>query len=306
MNSTTGQTTGLTETTQTARDYYNSCDADRFYLQVWGGEDIHVGMYREADEPIKRASRRTVDQLADRLNSNDLRDQNLGQDLSVEINQVGSESIVLDIGSGYGGAARRLVDRFDCRVKCVNVSEAENERNRELNDSAGVSDRIEVIDGTFESLPVGDASVDFVWSQDAILHAGDRRRVLAEVDRVLKPGGRFVFTDPMQSDECPDGVLDDVLARIHLTDFGSPHFYRRTAAELGWKDLGFDDHTDQLINHYARVLEATEEQETELLKSISTSYLTQMKVGLRRWVDGGRNGHLAWGIFLFAKPHFVA
>ena len=31
--------------TTVARDYYNSSDADHFYAQVWGGEDIHVGMY---------------------------------------------------------------------------------------------------------------------------------------------------------------------------------------------------------------------------------------------------------------------
>jgi sarcosine/dimethylglycine N-methyltransferase len=41
--------------------------------------------------------------------------------------------------------------------------------------------------------------------------------VLGEVNRVLKPmAGRFVFTDPMRADDCPEGVLDPILARIHL------------------------------------------------------------------------------------------
>ena len=293
---------GSDTATNTARDYYNSDDADRFYAQVWGGEDIHVGMYRDAHESVKEASRRTVDHLADRLNTSDLTDPNLSLDLKADFSDVDSGSTVLDIGSGYGGAARRLVERFNCRVTCVNVAEAENVRNRELNESAGVADRIEVIDGTFESIPLADASVDFAWCQDAILHSGDRQQVLAEVDRVLKPGGRFVFTDPMMSDDCPAGVLDAILTRIHLTDFGSPGFYRGVATQLGWKDLGFDDHTRQLINHYTRVLETTEAMEAELLQSISAVYLTEMKAGLRRWIEGGKQGHLAWGVFLFAKP----
>lgn len=305
MSSTTDKNATTCEATQTARDYYNSPDADRFYARVWGGEDIHVGIYHDAQEPIKQASRRTVEQLADRLQATDACVEGQGQGAHAQSPPISSDSLVLDIGSGYGGAARRLVERFGCRVTCVNVSEAENERNRELNQAAGLADRIEVLDGTFEALPVDDVAVDFVWSQDAILHAGDRRRVLTEVDRVLKPGGRFVFTDPMQSDDCPEGVLEAILARIHLTDFGSPNYYRHVAAELGWQELEFADHTDQLVNHYQRVLETTEAMHAELVKDISTEYLAQMKAGLQRWVDGGKQGYLAWGIFLFAKPTTV-
>ena len=72
----------------------------------------------------------------------------------------------------------------------------------DLNEERGLSDRITVMDGSFEAIDMPDGSFDVVWSQDAILHAGDRARVLAEVTRVLRPGGQFVFTDPMQSDDC--------------------------------------------------------------------------------------------------------
>lgn len=40
---------------RTAQAYYNSGDADNFYFHVWGGEDIHVGIYNsEQDEYIAR------------------------------------------------------------------------------------------------------------------------------------------------------------------------------------------------------------------------------------------------------------
>ncbi len=277
MSSTTDQATA------TARDYYNSSDADTFYAKVWGGEDIHVGLYAADDEPIGSASRRTVDHLADRLAP------------------IGTNDTVLDIGSGYGGAARRLVERFGCRVICVNLAETENERNRMLNRDAGVEDRIEVIDGHFEDIPADAESFDAVWSQDAILHSGDRAGVLTEVDRVLKPGGRFVFTDPMQSDTCPDGVLDPILARIHLPDLGSPGFYHAQAARLGWHDLGFEALSHQLVTHYTRVLETTTAEQPRLEGLISAAYIERMKAGLRHWIDGGHSGHLAWGVFLFEK-----
>ncbi len=268
----------------TARDYYDSSDADTFYSEVWGGEDIHIGLYASADESIRAASRRTVDHLADRLGP------------------LKPEDTVLDIGAGYGGAARRLVERSGCSVGCLNLAEAENARNRELNAAAGASDRIEVLDGRFEEIPLKDASVDAVWSQDALLHSGDRRRVLTEVDRVLKPGGRFVFTDPMRADDCPEGVLDPILARIHLSDLGSPGFYRREADRLGWSDHGDEDHTAQLVRHYTRVLETTQSEEQRLTGLISAPYIERMKAGLEHWIEGGKAGHLAWGVFLFQKP----
>lgn len=280
--------TAYDEATRTAREYYNSRDADTFYAEVWGGEDIHVGLYASEDEPIREASRRTVDHMGDRLV------ETLGRD-------VPRDSVVLDLGAGYGGAARRLVERFGCRVVCLNLSEAENERNRALNREAGVEGRIEVIDGRFEDVPLEASSVDFVWSQDAILHSGERARVFEEVDRVLRAGGLFVFTDPMRADDCPEGVLDPILARIHLPDLGSPGLYRSLAERHGWKDHGFEDLTDQLTRHYTRVLETTREEAGRLVGKVSGEYLERMQAGLGHWIEGGAAGHLAWGVFVFEK-----
>lgn len=266
----------------TARDYYDSDDADNFYYTIWGGEDIHVGLYQSDIEPISDASRRTVEKLAERLTL----DEN---------------SRVLDIGAGYGGAARYLAKTFGCKVVALNLSSVENERDRQMNREQGLDHLIEVVDGSFESLPYPDASFDAVWSQDAILHSGDRPQVLREVVRVLKPGGEFVFTDPMQADDCPEGVLQPILDRIHLQTLGSPGFYKQELESLGMKDLGYEDHHHQLVNHYGRVLKETEQREPELSKVVSKDYIERMKKGLGHWVEGGKNGYLAWGIFHFRK-----
>lgn len=268
----------------TARDYYNSEDADAFYRRVWGGEDIHIGLYESDDEPIFDASRRTVARMADLLG--ELRPQ----------------QHVLDLGAGYGGSARYLATTFGCRVTALNLSEVENARNREITRAHHLDALIDVIDGSFEDIPAEHASFDVVWSQDAILHSGDRRRVVREAARVLKPGGVLIFTDPMQSDDCPSGVLQPILDRIHLDSLGSPAFYRAACAEAGLDEIGFIDHSAQLPRHYARVLAETAAREPDLAGVISTEYLERMKQGLRRWIDGGERGWLCWGIFRFRMP----
>ncbi|MEJ2170954.1 MAG: methyltransferase domain-containing protein, partial [Desulfobacterales bacterium] len=212
----------------TAREYYNSDDADNFYAQIWGGEDIHIGMYQSDQHPITEASHETVKHMASLLEGLD------------------ENSKVLDIGAGYGGAARYLASTFGCSVVALNLSEKENERDRELNRQQGLEDKITVVDGSFEEIPFENSRFDVVWSQDAILHSGNRELVLREVSRVLNPGGIFIFTDPMQSDDCPEGVLQPILDRIHLSSLGSPEFYRKTAKKAGMHEVKFEDHSQQL------------------------------------------------------------
>ncbi len=268
----------------TARDYYNSDDADTFYHRVWGGEDIHIGLYESDDEPIFDASRRTVAHMGDLLG------------------EPRPDMTVLDMGAGYGGSVRYLASTFGCRVVALNLSEVENERNREKTRAHHLDKLVEVVDGSFESVPYPDQSFDIVWSQDAILHSGNRRQVVREAARLLKPGGVFIFTDPMQTDDCPEGVLEPILARIHLQTLGSPGFYREACAAEGLEEIGFEAHADQLPRHYARVLAETEAREQGLKGEISPDYLERMKKGLAHWIEGGRNGHLTWGIFRFRKP----
>ncbi len=267
-----------------AETYYDSSDADEFYFHIWGGEDIHIGLYQSDKDPIGEASRRTVEAMAD----------------SVE-GALGKNGRVIDLGSGFGGAARYLAKRFGCHVTCLNISEVENARNRKANAAAGLDKLIDVKHGTFEEVPEKDSSFDLAWSQDAILHSGERERVIAEIARVLKPGGELVFTDPMQADDCPKGVLQPVYDRIHLTSLGSVRFYREAAARHGLELVDVRPMPEQLRNHYARVKVELQTRYDEMVKVASKDYVDRMLVGLQNWVDAADKGYLNWGILHFRK-----
>lgn len=271
------------EVVETAREYYNSDDADNFYATIWGGEDIHIGLYQdENDHDIFTASHHTVVKM--------------GELLTLDAQQK-----VLDIGAGYGGTARYLAKTFGCQVVCLNLSEAQNERNRKLNQEQQLDHLITVVDGDFENIPSEPENFDVVISQDAILHSGHRKRVLEEVARVLKPGGTFLFTDPMQHDDCPDGVLDPILQRIHLDTLGSIAFYRQTAKEVGLSEVQVLEMTHQLVNHYSAVLRQIEVRDADLGQVCSREYIEKMKKGLGHWIEGGQKGYLAWGFLQFRK-----
>ncbi|MCP3684009.1 MAG: methyltransferase domain-containing protein [bacterium] len=269
-----------------SRDYYNSRNADEFYYNIWGGEDIHIGLYEKTEDDIRTASRRTVAHLAACIT---------GLPREKKIKKV------LDIGSGYGGAARYLAQQYGWSIYCLNLSETENERNRRKNREAGLEDRIEVVDGSFESLPYDDSTFDLVWSQDAILHSGDKAKVFEEVHRVLRSEGEFIFTDPMQSDNCPEGVLEPILARIHLDHMGSFALYKGIAEEKGFRVLHVEEHTEQLSTHYAHVADETRKKYSVISQHSNPDYLDRMLAGLEHWISGGKKGYLAWGILHLQK-----
>lgn len=267
----------------TAETYYDGDDADNFYEKVWGGEDIHIGIYDEPDITIPDASHKTVKLMADQLEN------------------VGENTHVIDLGAGYGGSARYLAKRFGCKVTCLNISERQNDRNRKLNKEQGLDERINVVHGSFEEIPEDDGTMDLVWSQDSFLHSGRRRKVLEEIDRVLVRGGELIFTDPMQTDDCPEGVLQPVYDRLELDSLGSFKWYREQLADLGFTEIDCLPMVEHLRNHYNNVGTELASRQSEFVGDISADYLSRMLVGLKNWVDAADNGYLAWGILHFRK-----
>lgn len=268
---------------ETTREYYDSDDADNFYFHVWGGEDIHVGLYDRPEDAIRESSHKTVRHMMSMLEG------------------LGKEARILDIGSGYAGSARVLAKEHGCKVTALNLSPVQNQRARQLNAEQGLAELIEVIDGSFESLPFDDASYDIVWCQDAILHSANRDTVFSEVDRVLVNGGQFIFTDPMQKDVVDAEVLQPVLDRIHLPSMGSIKFYREQARALNWSEVAILPLPEMLVRHYSAVLRELEARTEELSAHCSKDYIERMKNGLRHWISAGQKGALDWGILHFAK-----
>ncbi|MER5545288.1 class I SAM-dependent methyltransferase [Streptomyces sp. NPDC002589] len=264
---------------ETTRRYYETSDVDAFYDAVWGGEDIHIGLYAHPGEAIADASRRTVRHAAD-----------LVADL------LGPAATVLDLGSGYGGSARALAERFGCRVVALDLSEEHNRRHREANARQGLDGLIEVVTGSLNDLPYAAEHFDVVWSLEVLCHVTDRDRALAEAVRVLKPGGALVFSDIMAAEETPAQAVRPALSRLGVQSLATVSFYLEQLSALGLK-TGFEERTADLTTHYARLDEEVRRRTTELRTVISPSYLDDLLTNLPLWTDITRRGLLRWGLF---------
>jgi sarcosine/dimethylglycine N-methyltransferase len=113
----------------------------------------------------------------------------------VDLAEITSGSAVLDAGSGVGGTARYVADRFGATVTAVDLTGEYCETHRWLNRLVGLDHRISVHQGDVTALPFADAGFDVALSQHVQMNVADKARLYSEARRVLVPGGRLALWD---------------------------------------------------------------------------------------------------------------
>jgi ubiquinone/menaquinone biosynthesis C-methylase UbiE len=112
-----------------------------------------------------------------------------------ELAKLKSSDRVLDVGCGLGGTARFLAEQYKCNVAGIDLTEEYISVGKRLTELVGLSNRVELRQGSALEIPYEDERFDVVWTEHVQMNIADKNRFYSEIARVLKPGGRLLFHD---------------------------------------------------------------------------------------------------------------
>jgi ubiquinone/menaquinone biosynthesis C-methylase UbiE len=156
-----------------------------------------------------------------------------------------AEMSLLDIGSGRGGAGIHANLEYGLKVQGVDITPYNVERANKNARMREVWPSVSFVEGDAQHLPIADESVPLVWSIESPAHFPDKRQFLAEVHRVLKPGGIFAFSDllavPQKIAQWPDHY------KAFLRVWDVPYLESFESYRDVLDHLGFDLRTSEIV-----------------------------------------------------------
>jgi cyclopropane fatty-acyl-phospholipid synthase-like methyltransferase len=173
---------------------------------------------------------------------------------------------LLEVASGSGGPSMYLARKFGCKVTGIDINENGVETANKAAAAANLVDVHYQFADVNQKLPFHDSTFDAVTCIDSMNHFGDRLNVLREWYRVLKPGQRILFTDPV--------VISGPVSNEELAGRSSIGFFifmplettQRFIEEAGFHMIKCEDATSNIELTSGRWHDAREKHRADLIQ----------------------------------------
>jgi cyclopropane fatty-acyl-phospholipid synthase-like methyltransferase len=211
--------------------YYSEAGPD---YAAWSREfNMHFGYYRAGANPLRRES------MLEQMNSEVL--------ARLHLDGIAAPSL-LDLGCGLGATLRSFA-RCLPQAQLLGLTRVpwQVERARAINGAAACGERVRIVEGDYEDTLLPGGSYDGVYALESSCHAhgADKRALLAEAHRLLRPGGRLVVADGFLAD---DRFVSALQQRIYrklcecwvIGELGQLRAFTARLEQLGFTDIAVE------------------------------------------------------------------
>lgn len=254
--------------------------SQEIYRNLWGGDDLHVGIYKDKKLSPAEAARATTDRML-RL-----------------LPRIKRSSRILILQSGFGTAARYIANENKCKVDCLNEDEVQNAYNQGQIDAMDLTKRVKVAKGDVDYMPYAPNTFDMVIAQDSFSITARKGQMFRAIHRVMKPEGRLIFSAIMRSEnKGNDPRIDELPVRELIT----MEDYNYQAQRGFFQQIYTLELSDHLATHFRKLVKSLKENKPELVKKSSEKFVKQRMQTSKAFRDLAEDGCLDWGILMYQK-----
>jgi len=256
--------------------------------------DNFEGIYRRGQLPVMQAIERSICGCSYGATSWATREE---ADFIAAVLELAAGIRLLEIGAGSGWPALYLAEKSGCEITLTDLPVSGLEIALERAARDGIADRCRALRADAAQLPFADAAFDVINQSDVLCCLLQKRKVLSECRRVIRPGGRMACSlihvppglDPEDHAWAVETAPDFVEAEVE---------YPVLFAATGWEILERHDLTVKFAEGCSKKLRAEQELRADLEPLVGAAELDRHRARFARRLAVLERGHLKRELFI--------
>ena len=219
--------------------------------------------------------------------------------------KINESTHVLDLCCGLGGPARYLAYHHGCRVTGVDMNTDRLAGAVRLTERTKLQDRVLFHHANALQTGLADETFDVIVSQEAFCHIPNKKTLIAECVRLLKPGGRIVYTDILARNSMTNEIRSRLENEMAFSELSTLEQYCHLLEEKGCQVVEVEDLSDDWAQILIDRLAMYRSLKEQTVSSFGLAHFQKWDRTYSFFVGLYRSGELGGGRFVAHKPKSI-
>ena len=216
--------------------------------------------------------------------------------------KINESTHVLDLCCGLGGPARYLAYHYGCRVTGVDMNTDRLAGAVRLTERTKLQDRVLFHHANALQTGLTDETFDVIVSQEAFCHIPNKKALITECARLLKPDGRIVYTDILARSSMTNEIRSRLETEMVFSELSTSEQYCHLLEEKGCEVIEVEDLSDNWAQILIDRLAMYRSLKEQTVSSFDLAHFQKWDRAYSFFVGLYRSGELGGGRFVAHKP----